>query len=191
MQYGLSFDSMYLRPYKDSVQLWQSKRVAIVIFWKPRARKGETQVIKKTKQNKHQRIHKSWRQEQRAETMGGGVDCWKIILSPFPAQQFDISIDFPCQYLCCKYLGLYQQWSWAQTKHAVWVGVSGKRKRDGEKRTREKGRETARQGSTKCLLTFIALWWKCGGCRGRGQERELSVRFLSAATKLNRSKRAT
>lgn len=27
-----------------------------------------------------------------------------MILSPFPAQQLDISIDFHCQYLCCKYL---------------------------------------------------------------------------------------
>lgn len=27
-----------------------------------------------------------------------------MILSPFPAQQLDISIDFHCQYLCSKYL---------------------------------------------------------------------------------------
>lgn len=54
--------------------------------------------------------------------------------SPCTAWQLDINIDFHCQYLHWKYLCLYQQWSWAQTKHAVKVGVSGKRKRDREKK---------------------------------------------------------
>lgn len=47
-----------------------------------------------------------------------------------------------------------------------------------KKKDRKGVRESATRGSTKCLLTFIAVWWKCGGCRGRGQERELSLCFL-------------
>lgn len=68
-------------------------------------------------------------------------ESWGMVLSPFPAQQLSTSIDFHCQYLCCKYFGLYQRWSWAQTKHAVQVGASGKTKKDREKEWERATRE--------------------------------------------------
>lgn len=67
------------------------------------------------------------------------------------------------------------------------MGASGKREREG-------GREgdCDKRGSTRCLLTFIAVWWKCEGCRGRvtraGAVTALSLgNYLPVAVKRSKS----
>ncbi len=66
---------------------------------------------------------------------------------------------FHCQYLCCKYFGLYQRWSWAQTKHTVQVGASGKRRRD-RKGVRERARqERQRKMPINFYCCVMKVWW--------------------------------
>lgn len=74
------------------------------------------------------------------------------------------SVEFDCQYLCCKYFSLLQRWSWAQTKHAVQVAASGKRARH-----RRRVRETVK---FYCCVMKVR-WIQREG--GRGQKRELSL----------------